>query len=163
MIYLLKRLGLCGMALLVLQLSACQTVPSALSARQITLLQQQGFKQVGDGWELSFADQLLFDVEAYELTEKSREAVQKISRALLSVDIERLRVEGHTDSLGTDAYNHKLSTLRANAVADALGQAGIRRADITVHGMGKNKPIADNSTLAGRAENRRVAIIVLAP
>lgn len=165
--YLLKnmRLGLLGVMLVVLQLTACQTAPTqnSLSARQIALLQQQGFKQTESGWELSFSDKLLFDVDAYSMTEKSYVAVEKISKALLSVGIEHLRVEGHTDLLGSDAHNNKLSMLRAEAVADVLSKAGIKRADIVVVGMGKNRPIADNSTPAGRAENRRVSIIVTAP
>lgn len=164
MMYLLKnmRFSLLLMMMLVLPLSACQTMTGNLSAKQIALLQQQGFKQVEEGWELSFAEKLLFGVGAYELTEKSQEAVLKISKALLSVGIENLRVEGHTDIYGTDAYNQKLSSQRADSVADILSQAGIKRTGITVVGVGKNRPIADNSTAAGRAENRRVSIIVLA-
>ncbi|MDR6585135.1 putative positive effector of YfiN activity, OM lipoprotein [Herbaspirillum sp. BH-1] len=148
-----------------LLLSGCQTPPPAapqagLTQSQVALLQQQGFHLTDEGWELSFADKLLFAVDDYALTEQSRTAVGKIGRALLSVDITELRVDGHTDNTGADAYNNRLSQQRADAVADALASIGIARDHIATRGLGKSKPIADNRTVAGRAENRRVVIVV---
>ena len=71
----------------------------------------------------------------------------------------RVSVEGHTDSIGSDAYNQKLSERRAQAVRDYLVSQGIDAARISVKGWGKAKPVASNKTEAGRAENRRVEII----
>jgi OOP family OmpA-OmpF porin len=68
-------------------------------------------------------------------------------------------VEGHTDSIGSDAYNQKLSLRRAGTVRDYLVSQGIDSGRIAVKGWGKTKPVADNKTEAGRAENRRVEII----
>jgi outer membrane protein OmpA-like peptidoglycan-associated protein len=150
-----------------LALAACQSAPPAppprFSAGQVAMFRELGFSQTDEGWELSFAEKLLFDFDAHKLNGASRTAVGKVSAALLSVGIGHLRVEGHTDGAGSEAYNIKLSRQRADAVADAMSEAGMRRADIVALGHGKSSPIADNATAAGRAENRRVAIIVLAP
>lgn len=70
-----------------------------------------------------------------------------------------LNITGHTDSVGSDAYNQKLSDRRAHAVADYLVNAGVPAASIkSVEGYGESKPVADNKTKEGRAENRRVEI-----
>ncbi|MDC8758382.1 OmpA family protein [Janthinobacterium fluminis] len=150
---------------ILLPLAACQTAPAqhGLNAQQIATLRQQGFQQSEAGWELSFTDKLLFDFDASSLTAPSRDAVSKISDALRQVGIEHLQIEGHTDTSGSDAHNDKLSLARANAVAEAMGLSGIARNNILVRGMGKNKPVADNATAGGRAENRRVTVIVSAP
>ena len=81
-------------------------------------------------------------------------------RALLSVGITKFRLDGHTDNYGEDSYNDQLSLRRADAVADLLASVGIPRANIETRGMGKRDPVADNRTSSGRAENRRVAIVV---
>jgi outer membrane protein OmpA-like peptidoglycan-associated protein len=69
-------------------------------------------------------------------------------------------VEGHTDSVGTDEYNMKLSENRANAVRAFLVGEGIDPSGITAKGFGKTLPVADNSTAAGRQQNRRVEMVV---
>jgi OOP family OmpA-OmpF porin len=71
----------------------------------------------------------------------------------------RVSVEGHTDSIGGDAYNMRLSERRAQTVADFMAENGVSRSRMDVKGFGKTRPIADNSTAAGRARNRRVEII----
>ena len=71
-----------------------------------------------------------------------------------------MQVEGYTDSVGGDEYNQKLSENRANAVHDFLVQNGVPAANVTATGYGKNKPVADNGTAAGRAQNRRVNLVV---
>ena len=68
----------------------------------------------------------------------------------------RVVLEGHTDSIGKEAYNQKLSEKRANAVAKALEDLGVSGDKIKTVGFGETKPIADNKTKQGRAENRRV-------
>ena len=68
----------------------------------------------------------------------------------------RVVLSGHTDSVGTEAYNQKLSEKRANAVAKALEELGVSADKITSIGYGELKPIASNKTKEGRAENRRV-------
>jgi len=164
-IYTQLRRGLLGLFMLGL-LAACQSTPETkplFNAEQVATLKEQGFNQTDEGWELSFTDKLLFDFGASSLTAPSRAAIQKISAALLKVGITHMRVEGHTDNEGTEAYNNKLSLARANVVADAMGVVGIPRGNIVVKGLGMSKPVASNATKAGQAENRRVTVIVSAP
>jgi len=155
-------LGLCMLALL----AACQSTPvttSPFNAAQVAALTEQGFRQTDDGWELSFTDKLLFDFNVSNLTSSSRMAIRKISAALIKVDITHMRIEGHTDNEGKEAYNNKLSLARASVVADAMVAAGVPRANLAIHGLGMSKPVASNATKDGQAENRRVTIIVSAP
>jgi len=164
-IYKQLRLGFLGLFMLGL-LAACQSTPevkSPFNAEQIATLKEQGFRQTDEGWELSFTDKLLFEFDAAKLTPPSRAAIQKISAALLKVGITHMRVEGHTDNEGTEAYNNKLSLARANMVADAMSASSIPRDNITVKGLGMSKPVASNASKAGKAENRRVTVIVSAP
>lgn len=164
-IYQRLRLGFLSLLMLSL-LAACQTTPEkkpTFSPAQVTTLTEQGFRQTDEGWELSFTDKLLFDFGASSLTSTSRNGIQKISAALLKVNITHLRVEGNTDNEGAEALNNKLSLARANVVADAMSAAGIPRADIVVLGLGKSKPVASNTSKAGQAENRRVTVIVTSP
>ncbi len=71
----------------------------------------------------------------------------------------RVRVEGHTDSIGTDAYNQALSERRANSVRDYMVGRGIAVGRLNSVGRGETRPVASNSTADGRAQNRRVEII----
>ena len=73
----------------------------------------------------------------------------------------KVGLEGHTDSIGTDAYNQKLSERRAASVKDWLVKKAVDGSKIQTAGFGKTKPIADNKTKAGRAENRRVEVLIL--
>jgi OOP family OmpA-OmpF porin len=71
----------------------------------------------------------------------------------------RVSVEGHTDSVGSDAYNMRLSERRAVSVRDYMIAEGIAADRITTRGLGKSHPVATNDTAEGRAENRRVEIL----
>ena len=147
-------------------LAGCQSVPvkqGGLNPAQIAVLKQQGFTQGDDGWTFGIADKVLFDVDVDALKDDNRHVVERIGHALVGVGITHVRVDGYTDSVGSDAYNLKLSQSRAAAVADLLVGAGIPRANMETRGLGKKNPVADNSTAAGRNENRRVAIVILAP
>ncbi len=68
-------------------------------------------------------------------------------------------VEGHTDSVGSDSYNQKLSERRARAVADYLERQGVSASRIRTEGFGKSRPVASNATAEGRAQNRRAEIV----
>ena len=164
-IYTQLRRGFLGLFMLGL-LAACQSTPvikPLFNAEQVATLKEQGFTQTDEGWELSFTDKLLFEFDAAKLTAPSRNAIQKISAALLKVGITHMRVEGHTDNEGAEVLNNKLSLARANVVADAMSASGIPRDNISVKGLGMSKPVASNASKAGKAENRRVTVIVSAP
>ncbi|MNC51986.1 Peptidoglycan-binding protein ArfA [compost metagenome] len=148
------------MFITLLTLAGCQSKPQGLTAEQIALLQAQGFKLTDNGWEFGFSDKVLFGNNVGKLSPQSTEIVEKMGKALKSVDIVQFRLDGHTDNYGEDSYNDQLSLRRANAVADVLAGIGIPRANIETRGMGKRQPVASNATSSGRAENRRVAIVV---
>lgn len=150
--------------LLALLLSGCQSQASApqkgLTAGQIAVLEQQGFVQGDDGWELGLSSKVLFGNNEDRITEASRVTVARLGNSLLGVDIRRLRLEGHTDSYGTPEYNQRLSLRRAQAVARVLVSTGMRSEDLQVLGRGMEEPVGSNNSAAGRQENRRVSIIV---
>ena len=148
------------MFIALLALAGCQSKPQGLTPEQIALLQSQGFKLTDNGWEFGLSDKVLFGNNVGKLNPESTDTVQKMGRALMSVGITKFRLDGHTDNYGEDSYNDQLSLRRANAVADLLASVGIPRANIETRGMGKRDPVADNRTSSGRAENRRVAIVV---
>lgn len=146
-----------------LALTGCQTPPpKGLTAAQIAVLKQQGFELTDDGWAFGLSGKVLFGSDLDVLNVQSQEIVERIGSALLAVDIQRLRVDGHTDSSGQNAYNEQLSLRRANSVVKALIQSGMRPENIEVRGLGSRVPVASNETRAGRTENRRVAIVVIA-
>ena len=72
-----------------------------------------------------------------------------------------VEVAGHTDSMGSEAYNQGLSERRAQSVQDYLVSKGVKAQRLTAKGYGESMPVASNDTDAGRAENRRVELIVL--
>jgi outer membrane protein OmpA-like peptidoglycan-associated protein len=72
----------------------------------------------------------------------------------------RITVEGHTDSVGGDDYNMKLSENRASSVRGYLVSQGLDSGNVSAQGFGKTRPVADNSTAAGRQQNRRVELVV---
>ncbi|QXI29215.1 OmpA family protein [Pseudomonas vanderleydeniana] len=146
-----------------LALGGCQTVPpKGLSPTQVAVLKQQGFQLTDDGWAFGLSGKVLFGSDLDGLNPESQTIVERIAKALLSVDIQRVRVDGHTDASGKDDYNEQLSVRRANSVATVLRQSGMKPENIQVRGLGSREPVASNSTAAGRTENRRVAIVVIA-
>lgn len=101
---------------------------------------------------------VLFDFGKYTLRPEAREKLAKISGILLAHSGLKLEVEGHTDNIGSDAYNQELSEKRAGAVRDYLTEQGVP--DVAARGFGKSNPVASNATTAGRAQNRRVEMVV---
>jgi outer membrane protein OmpA-like peptidoglycan-associated protein len=103
---------------------------------------------------------VLFDTGKYTLKPGAREKLAKISGIILAHPGLTITVEGHTDSVGGDEYNMKLSEDRANAVRTYLVSQGLDSGTVTAQGFGKTRPVADNSTAAGRQQNRRVEMVV---
>jgi len=93
------------------------------------------------------------------LTAEGRQHVDHAVQVLRDESSLAVSVEGHTDSVGSDAYNMKLSQRRADAVRDYMVAHGIAADRITTEAFGETRPVASNDTAAGRAENRRVEII----
>jgi outer membrane protein OmpA-like peptidoglycan-associated protein len=103
---------------------------------------------------------VLFDTAKYTLKPGTQISLAKVSGILQAYPGLKLQVEGYTDSVGSDEYNQKLSENRADAVRDFLVTQGVQPDNITATGYGKAKPVADNATAAGRAQNRRVNLVV---
>ena len=103
---------------------------------------------------------VLFDFNKYTLKPEAREKLAKVSGILLAYPNLKIQVEGYTDNIGSDEYNQKLSEQRAQSVRDYFVAQSVSDANITSAGYGKSDPIADNSTSAGRAQNRRVQLVV---
>jgi OOP family OmpA-OmpF porin len=100
----------------------------------------------------------LFDFDKSVLRPDGKKSIDDALAKLRGVDIEMVIATGHTDSIGTDAYNQKLSERRAAAVKDYLVSKGIPAAKITTIGKGESQPVATNKTAEGRQKNRRVDI-----
>jgi OOP family OmpA-OmpF porin len=102
------------------------------------------------------AANIVFQVNSAVLTRSSYPAIQELADSLrVNPDLDLL-IEGYTDNSGKPAYNLRLSIQRADAVKNALLKMGIAASRIQVKGFGEAEPIADNHTVAGRAQNRRV-------
>jgi len=97
-----------------------------------------------------------FAFDSYKITPKYLEEIKKVANFMGENPGYRVVLSGHTDSVGAEAYNQKLSEKRANAVAKALEELGVSADKITAVGYGELKPVASNKTKEGRAENRRV-------
>ncbi|HYZ83049.1 MAG TPA: OmpA family protein, partial [Bryobacteraceae bacterium] len=103
---------------------------------------------------------VLFDTGRYTLRPAAREKLARVSGIILSHPGLKLEVEGHTDSVGSDAYNQRLSEQRADEVRAYLIKSGINPSNVTSKGFGESMPVADNNTAAGRQQNRRVELVV---
>jgi outer membrane protein OmpA-like peptidoglycan-associated protein len=147
----------------VLALTGCQTAPQkGLTPAQIAVLKQQGFELTDEGWAFGLSGKVLFGSDDDSLNSASTDIVERIGKALLGVGINRVRVDGHTDASGKEAYNEQLSVRRATSVAKVLSTVGMKEENIQLRGLGSSVPVATNTTTAGRTENRRVAIVVSA-
>ncbi|MEA2264182.1 MAG: hypothetical protein QOJ51_7007 [Acidobacteriaceae bacterium] len=103
---------------------------------------------------------VLFDTAKYTLKPEAREKLAKVSGILLAYPNLKVQVEGYTDNIGSDQYNLTLSQQRGDAVRAYLVSQGVSPENITATGYGMSNPIADNATSAGRAQNRRVQMVV---
>ena len=100
----------------------------------------------------------LFDFDKSVLRPDGRKSIDDAMSKMSGVDLEMVIATGHTDSVGTDAYNQRLSERRAAAVKDYLVSKGVAASKITTIGKGESQPVATNKTAEGRQKNRRVDI-----
>jgi len=103
---------------------------------------------------------VLFDTAKFSLRPAAREKLARVGGIISGHPGLKLEVEGHTDSVGGDDYNQRLSEKRGGAVRDYLVQQGMQNASVTSRGFGKTQPVASNDTAAGRQENRRVELVI---
>ncbi|NBD19608.1 OmpA family protein [Aquabacterium fontiphilum] len=111
--------------------------------------------------KVSFAADAFFDFDKAVLKAEGKAKLDDLADKVQGLTLEVIIAVGHTDSVGSDAYNQKLSVRRAEAVKSYLVSKGIDAARVYTEGKGEKQPVADNATAAGRAQNRRVEIEVV--
>lgn len=112
--------------------------------------------------KVTFDNAILFPTNKSELSASSRASLTQFAQSLKNSPDTDITIYGHTDNTGSREVNERLSKARADAVANFLVGNGISRTRITTEGLAYDQPLADNSTAAGRAENRRVEIYITA-
>ena len=112
--------------------------------------------------KVTFDNGILFATNKSELSTSSRDALTKFATSLKNSPDTDVTIYGHTDNTGTREVNERISKERADAVANYLVGQGVKRSRITTEGLAYDQPVADNSTAAGRAQNRRVEVFITA-
>jgi outer membrane protein OmpA-like peptidoglycan-associated protein len=115
-------------------------------------------KQTGRGLVMTLSD-VLFDTGKATLKPGSDRDLDRLAKALRDNPNTRVKIEGYTDSVGSESYNESLSDRRAQAVADTLRMRGVPDSQVQAQGFGKEYPVASNGTPEGRQQNRRVEIV----
>lgn len=111
--------------------------------------------------KVSYSADAFFDFDKAVLKPAGKASLDDLASKLKDINLEVIIAVGHTDSVGTDAYNQKLSVRRAEAVKAYLQSKGVEANRVYTEGKGEKQPVADNKTAAGRAKNRRVEIEVV--
>jgi outer membrane protein OmpA-like peptidoglycan-associated protein len=142
------------------------TYGSMLDKQEAELRQQLDDNRVqitntGDRLIVTLPQDILFDVDSASVRAGLRDDLMTVASSLRDYPDSTVQVVGHTDNTGDAGYNQQLSERRANAVADVLMDGGVAFSRIQTFGRGENQPVADNLTDAGRAQNRRVEIVIL--
>ena len=111
--------------------------------------------------KVTYAADAFFDFDKAVLKGEGKAKLDDLVGKVKGINLEVIIAVGHTDSVGTDAYNQKLAVKRADAVKAYLVSKGIEKNRVYTEGKGEKQPVADNKTSAGRAKNRRVEIEVV--
>lgn len=116
----------------------------------------------GEGIIVKFDSGTLFDFDSANLQEQAKVNIRSLAASLNQYPNTEIKIVGHTDNRGTEAYNLSLSERRAASVKSYAVTQGIPSSRLTTVGKGFSEPIADNTTDAGRAANRRVEVVIVA-
>ncbi|TSD64506.1 OmpA family protein [Inquilinus sp. KBS0705] len=128
-----------------------QTVPGATVTRE------------GEGILVKFDSGILFDTDKADLKAAAQTNLANLATSLQNNPQTNILIVGHTDNTGTDAHNMDLSVRRAQSVKSYIAASGnVALSRLSTSGKGESEPIADNNTVDGRAQNRRVEIVIVA-
>jgi outer membrane protein OmpA-like peptidoglycan-associated protein len=119
-------------------------------------------ERVGEGINVTFASGLLFPFNSDVIQPTAAENLRELAASLNKYPDSQLLIVGHTDNVGDDAYNQRLSERRANAAATYLEAQGVARTRVATSGKGEAEPVAPNDTEAGMQKNRRVEVAIYA-
>jgi outer membrane protein OmpA-like peptidoglycan-associated protein len=120
-------------------------------------------KRTENGVLVRMKSEILFGSGSAVLKEEAIAQIEKVGDVLAKYSDDRIRIEGHTDSVGSRHSNEELSLRRADAVKRVLLGRGVKESQITALGVGEERPIADNKTAEGRRQNRRVELHIDVP
>ncbi len=118
--------------------------------------------RVGEGIQITFDSAILFGFDSAELRSEARQNLQDLANSLEKYPNTEALIVGHTDGVGSDDYNQRLSERRAGSAAQYLINQGVTRNRITTLGKGETEPVASNDTEDGRQQNRRVEVAIYA-
>ena len=118
--------------------------------------------RVGEGIAVTFASGILFPFNSYDVLPAGRENLRQLAQSLQRYPGTEVLIVGHTDNVGTDAYNLTLSQRRAESAKSYLVSMGIPSDRIRTAGRGESEPIASNETTSGQQQNRRVEVAIFA-
>ena len=127
-----------------------QTVPGATVTRE------------GEGILVKFDSGILFDTDQATVKPDAQASLAKLATSLQNNSQTDIKIIGHTDNTGTQVHNMDLSIKRALAVKSIITSDNVNGSRMTTEGKGESEPIADNTTVAGRTQNRRVEIVIVA-
>lgn len=130
-------------------------------AQEIDAIPDANVERTGDRLVVTFAGDLLFETGSSTLSPGAQQRLSSLAQTLVRYPKSNVTVKGHTDSVGSEAYNLDLSEQRAHNVRNYLIAEGVSSHRITALGFGEQFPVASNNTEAGRQQNRRVEIEIV--
>lgn len=135
---------------------------SKKTLEELIVFNEEGvtIRKEGNNLVLSMPELVLFDFNKYEVKNKVKGSLNILAKALEENPDIRIKIDGYTDFIGSEGYNLELSAKRAKAIKNYLVDRGVKSSNISIEGYGKQNPIANNATAAGRAKNRRVEFII---
>ena len=135
---------------------------SKKTLEELIVFNEEGvtIRKEGNNLVLSMPELVLFDFNKYEVKNKVKGSLNTLAKALEENPDIRIKIDGYTDFIGSEGYNLELSVKRAKAIKNYLVDRGVKSSNISIEGYGKQNPIANNATAAGRAKNRRLEFII---
>lgn len=132
-----------------------------LKYKQVRILKKEGFVQTEEGWTLGLPERLLFGFNDATVKAENKPELARLAQQLQKYDLLKLKVIGHTDNIGAREYNQTLSEKRAAGVADVFIENGFNRNNLIIIGRGPDQPLFPNNSDDNRANNRRVALVII--